>query len=229
MSRSLLEAFYHRLMGAYGPQGWWPLFLSSSGPLYHKGDASFPQNDQQRLEICLGAILTQNTSWNNVVMALEQVGRQGLLDLNKLAELPPEALGPVIRSAGYFNQKARYLGNLARFLLQHPFEQLRQMPTDQARKALLSVSGVGQETADSILLYALDHPVFVIDAYSRRIFKALGFCAGTEPYDQLAAQVMAQFPPDLTRYREYHGLLVEHAKHYYQKKPYPELDPLAPS
>lgn len=229
MRRSLIERFYHRLMEAYGPQGWWPLLLSQSGPVYHRGEYGFPKNDDQRLEICLGAILTQNTAWTNVLMALEEIGRGGLLDLGRLASLAPEELGPVIRSAGYFNQKARYLGNLARFLLEHPFKELCELPLSEARRLLLGVKGIGQETADSILLYALGHKTFVIDAYSRRIFKALGFCEGTEKYDSLAASVMADFPGDLRAYQEYHGLLVEHAKRYYQKKPYPALDPLAPA
>ena len=227
MKAASLERFYHQLLGAYGPQGWWPLYLSAPPPAYLKTPNLRPENDLQRLEIALGAVLTQNTAWTNVTLALAQLGHAGLLGLEALLAVPTEQLAQVIRPAGYFNQKARYLQELARFFTLHPFDSLTRLDRFAARALLLTVKGVGEETADCILLYALGHPCFVIDAYTRRILTTLGLAQGKEPYRQLAQRFEAVLPLDLRLFREYHGLLVAHGKAHYSKKPYPKLDPLA--
>jgi len=227
METASLERFYRQLLETYGPQGWWPLYLSAPPPAYLKTPNLRPENDRQRLEIVLGAVLTQNTAWTNVTTALARLGQAGLLGLEELLAVPGEELAQVIRPAGYFNQKAIYLKELAWFFTQHPFDSLTQLDRFEARLRLLSVKGVGEETADCILLYALGHPCFVIDAYTRRILLALGLAQGKEPYRLLAQGFEEALPLDFRLFQEYHGLLVAHGKAYYSKKPYPKLDPLA--
>jgi len=224
----MIVTLYDQLLKSYGPRGWWPISLCFPSPLqgYHPADFSFPHNDQQRLEIALGAILTQNTAWTNVVKALQQLAQRGLFGLQALQAAPAQEIAQAITPAGYFNQKATYLKAFAAFLQSHPFARLQAMPLPQARKALLGVKGIGPETADCILLYALGHPVFVVDAYTRRFLAGLGWLAPQAGYAQVQELFHQGLTPNLNQYQEYHALLVEHGKRHYSKTPHGQNDPL---
>ncbi len=199
-SASDLHALFDRLLEAYGPQAWWP------------GDSPF--------EIMVGAILTQNTAWSNVERAIGNIKECGLLSLEGLLSLSTEHLAELIRPAGYFNVKARRLGNYCRFLERNGNETgLARMETLSLRRALLSVNGVGPETADDILLYAFGRPVFVIDAYTRRIFSRLGLAAGDESYEDLQRGFETALEPDAPLFNEYHALIVRHTKEACALKP----------
>ncbi len=215
----VLRRIYDFLYSSYGPQGWWPLLElhdrgvnpTKSGSLrgYHPGDYSFPRNDSQRFEIIVGALLTQNTSWVNVEKALVNLSVNGLLSPSSLLSADVDFVKELIRPAGYFNQKADRLLLLARWFL-----SLSGVPS---RDELLSLKGVGPETADSILLYAFSQPEFVVDAYTRRILKALGLINGDESYDFVKSLFESSLEKDFRLFQEFHALLVEHAKRYYVK------------
>ncbi len=214
-------------MNSYGPQGWWPVMahrgknptMTGNFRGYHPGDYSYPKNSTQRFEICIGAILTQNTAWANVERALLNLKESGCLSPRKVLQLDDEALKAYVRPAGYYNQKAGYVRNIAAL-----FVSLKGRVPD--RDTLLHCKGVGEETADSILLYAYNLPEFVIDAYTRRIFSHLGLCTPGEKYTVLKELFEYNLPKEVVLYQEYHALLVEHAKRYYSKKPYGIDDPL---
>ena len=212
---------YQLLFDKYGPQGWWPII--SDKPMhqnaYHPGDYSFPRNRLERFEICLGAILTQNTTFTSVVKALDNLKALDALSPEGIGALDEGSLKQAIRPAGYFNQKAKYILSFHSF-----FEALNgKVP---ARKALLDVHGVGEETADSILLYAYGQPEFVVDAYTKRILSVLGFIGEKTKYKEVKALMkkdLESFVSEEERvkvYQEYHALLVAHAKLYYTQKPY---------
>jgi endonuclease-3 related protein len=202
---TLAEA-YERLLAAYGPQHWWP------------ADTPF--------EMMVGAILTQNTSWTNVERAIDALKAAGLLDAEAIATCDEPHLAQTIRPSGYFNQKAKRLGLFSRFYLeQGGMPGLRQL--SEPRHALLALHGIGPETADSILLYALDIPIFVIDAYTRRIFARLGLSAPDATYHALQELFHAHLPVEVPLYREYHALIVHHAKEHCRTKPVCAGCPLA--
>ncbi len=208
-----VQNFYVRLLTAYGPQGWWPLLsVTGSNPTktgshdgYHPGDYSYPKTADQRFEICVGAILAQNTAWPNAEKALFALQKAGLLDARKMACAGEKTLAKRIRPAGYFNQKAKKLTLFSEFFLNLD----GKIPT---RKALLALWGVGPETADSILLYAFGKPEFVVDAYTRRIGSGLGWFAPDASYDHIKTIFQNALKPDYRFFQEYHALLVEHAK-----------------
>ncbi len=196
-----LERVYARLFEAYGPQHWWPA-----------GD---------RFEVLVGAVLTQNTSWVNVERAIAALSGASLLAPDALLEVDDTALAECIRPAGYFNVKTRRLKALAEWFVDAGgFAVLDKQSTPALREALLSVHGVGPETADDILLYAFERPVFVIDAYTRRIFARL--VAAAEPgkdYEAWRAFFEAHLKPDTVLFNEYHALLVAHAKAHCLTRP----------
>ncbi|KUK13792.1 MAG: endonuclease III domain-containing protein [Synergistetes bacterium] len=173
-------------------------------------------------EIIIGAVLTQNTNWKNVSRAIENLKKAlGENDILRKAEaLSTEKLAELIRPAGFFNLKAKRLKALLAFLKAYDFDlnRLKSVPTDALRKSLLEVKGVGKETADSILLYALDKPVFVVDSYTKRLLKRL-FNIDLQGYDEIKNLFESEYPPDLALYQELHGLIVEHAKRYCVKRP----------
>ncbi len=206
--------FYKQLMEKYGPQGWWPLMREIDGKLvnwYHKGDYSYPRNTQEIFEICVGAILTQNTNWKNVVQALENLYNAQALDAETILKISENELKELIRPAGYYNQKSGYLKNFARFFLSLG----NRTPT---RQELLQVKGIGRETADSMLLYAWNQPHFVVDAYTRRIFSSLGFFDKKAKYDDIKQFFEQNLPREVPVYQEYHALIVEHGKQLQQKQ-----------
>ena len=209
-----LHFLYNRLLRAYGPQGWWPI-----NNHYHPGDNTFPRTEEERFEICIGAILTQNTAWTNVNKALTNLRHAHAINPAKILRLSHEQLTTLIKPAGYYNQKATYLKIFALF-----FEACKDTPT---RQALLAIKGIGKETADSILLYAYHKPIFIIDAYTKRILEKHGLLLANASYDEAQTLFHKQLEPDTKLFQEYHALLVAHAKRYYQKRPYGQDDPFA--
>ncbi|MFY9430082.1 MAG: endonuclease III domain-containing protein [Acetomicrobium sp.] len=199
-------AIYEALLDAYGPQGWWPVAGS-----YHPGDYGVPKNEEEAFEIIVGAVLTQNTAWTSVERALENLRGIKALNPHKILALSLDVLKSAIRPAGFFNQKAIYLREMADF-----FVVLKGRTP--SRKELMSVKGVGNETADSILLYAYKRPEFVIDAYTKRIVTSLGLAERKAGYMELKNLFESNLPRDVAIYQEYHALLVEHAKRFYSGK-----------
>ena len=208
-----LFQFYHVLLEAYGPQGWWPLLHhAGSNPTktgsvagYHPGDYSFPRNEAERFEICAGAILTQNTAWPNVEKALLALDTAGALNPEAIIALPAEELAVVIRPAGYHNSKALKLKSLSSFFLSLG----NRTPTHDE---LLDTWGIGPETADSIRLYAYGEREMVVDAYTRRILEHLQFVPAPSSYGSLKQYCVDNLPREVPVYQEFHALLVEHAK-----------------
>jgi len=222
-----IRYLYDYLHDRYGPQGWWPLFHApgqkrqargDDEPRYHHGDFSYPRTRLQRFEICLGAILTQNTSWRNVVDALRNLRRITYLQPKRIVDTPRSSLITAIVPARYYNQKSRYVCEFT-----HWFLRQKKQPT---RDELLARIGVGNETADSMLLYAFTQPEFVVDAYTRRIAVFLGQVRDTARYDDIKQCFRERLKADVPVFQEYHALLVEHAKQYYVRKPWGENDPL---
>lgn len=161
----------------------------------------------------VGAVLTQNTAWGNVERAIANLKRADLLDAAAIHHSPRAALARHLRPSGYFNVKARRLADYCDwYLCQGGFERLDELSTDALREQLLSVRGIGPETADDILLFAFGRRVFVIDAYTRRIFSRLGMIKGDESYDRLRDRFEGALPPDPSLYNEYHALIVRHGK-----------------
>lgn len=222
VAKPVIMKIYDCLLASYGPQGWWPLIeLRDAGGTnptktgsvqgYHPADYSYPQTRNQQFEIICGALLTQNTSWIQVEKALLNLKQIDLLSSGSILSLDPETLKEAVRPAGYYNQKAVRLKTLACW-----FSELGdRIP---AREELLSLKGVGPETADSILLYVFKQPSFVVDAYTKRIVTNLGLADEKASYNEIKALFEENLPEDLAIYQEYHALLVEHAKRYYQKK-----------
>ena len=188
-----LTGLYERLYYAYGPQHWWPA--------------------ESAFEVIVGAVLTQNTSWKNVERAIGSLKATGNLDLDRIAALAQDKLAELIRSSGFFNVKAERLKNLCAWLKsQGGLDALTKWDTGRLRQSLLAINGIGPETADDILLYAFQRPVFVIDTYTRRLLKKLGLIEGSEDYETLRQTFEACLPPDHGLYNEYHALIVRHAK-----------------
>ncbi len=196
---TLLEA-YRRLDDAWGPQHWWP--------------------GESVLEIMVGAVLTQNTAWSNVERAIANLKAAGTLSMQALLALPLDELAALIRPAGYFNVKARRLRALLEWVWEAGgVEALSGWTDEKLRSGLLGVHGVGPETADDILLYAFGRPVFVIDAYTRRILGRLGLIDPTMGYEHLRAVIEAELPPDVPLFNQFHALLVAHGKEICRPRP----------
>jgi len=206
-----LQWVYERLYGHFGPQHWWP------------GDSPF--------EVMVGAILTQNTAWNNVEKAIINLKANGALSPEAILATPHERLADWLRPSGYFNIKAERLQGFCRWFQEAGrLPRLARLQTKALRHALLSVRGVGPETADDMLLYAFNRPVFVIDAYTRRLFSRLGLISGEEGYETLRAQLEDHFgrgAEQVPLYNEYHALIVAHAKDFCRKRPLCKGCPLA--
>lgn len=195
---SALRAVYKKLYRAFGPQGWWP--------------------GQTPFEVAIGAILTQNTAWTNVERAITRIKSSRSLSSAALDRLPLARLQEMIRPAGYFRVKAHRLKNFLVFLKKRGgLAALKKLALAPCRQALLSVNGIGPETADSILLYALGKPVFVIDAYTKRIFSRHGLARADADYDQLQRFFMDHLPRRADFFNEYHALIVRLGKEYCRK------------
>ena len=193
LDRRTLLTVFDSLYTAYGLQHWWP------------GETPF--------EIMVGAVLTQNTAWTNVEKAIANLESRSKLSPEAIIAARKDHLANWLRPSGYFNVKAERLKNLCRWYVEAGgFSVLSQRQTGALREALLSVSGVGPETADDIMLYAFQRPVFVIDAYTRRLFSRLGFIAGDEAYEDLRLACEDRLGADVRLYNEFHALIVLHAR-----------------
>lgn len=195
-----IQKVYQRLYAAFGPQYWWP------------GDSPF--------EVIVGAILTQNTSWKNVEKAIANLKRADLLDAERLYRARTDRIARLVRPSGYYNLKAKKLKAFLRFLFEKhrgSLEDLFSAESTALREELLAVYGIGPETADSIILYAGNRPIFVIDAYTRRTAARLGWARDDVTYDELQRLFMQALPLDATLFNEYHALLVALGKDYCTK------------
>jgi len=198
-----LNLIYKKLYAYFGPQYWWP------------ADGAF--------EVIIGAILTQNTNWSNVEKAIANLKENKLLEPVKLYKLSQEKLAGYIRPSGYYNIKAKRLRDFLDFFFkfyQGDFKKMASSGKNILRQRLLSVRGIGPETADSILLYALDKPIFVIDAYTRRILSRHRFILGSADYAEVQGLFMHALRPSARLFNEYHALLVKLAKEFcFKNKP----------
>jgi endonuclease III related protein len=215
----MLRAVYRRLLAFHGPQGWWPIVNIRLGTgEYHVGA---PRSADDFFEIAVGAILTQNVSWKNVDSALAVLKKKNLLSPEKLMRMTPARLARLITSTGYYNQKAKKIKNFIRWYATRRFDWLvlGEMEPLTVRDELLSVNGIGPETADSILLYSLGAKIFVVDAYTMRMFSRLGVLTGAEKYHVVQDLFHRSFRGSAVEYNEYHALIVAHGKDYCRKKP----------
>jgi len=200
---------YNSLLKHFGPQHWWP------------GETPF--------EVIIGAILTQNTSWDNVEKAIASLKASGKFTPEGLFRLQTEKLALLIRSSGYFNIKAKRLKNFLSFLFNDYEGDIDLMIKEDGpvlRHKLLNVNGIGPETADSILLYAAEHPIFVIDAYTKRIFSRHGYIGADSTYHQMQGLFMKYLPQDTCLYNEYHALIVRVGKELCRANPHCDSCPV---
>ena len=202
LSGRQLTEVYHLLFNRYGPQNWWP------------ADSPF--------EVIIGAILTQSAAWGNVEKAVRNLKQAGVLDPLSLRRLPIGELAELIHPSGYYNAKAQKLKSFIEYLgnaCHDSLEILFSLDVPTLRRELLSVHGIGPETADSIILYAAHKPIFVIDAYTQRILSRLGLRPPRSDYASFQALFMENLPPDEKLFNEYHALLVRHGKGACKKAP----------
>lgn len=219
----MLLKIYNKLFDAFGSQGWWPVTPiggckgdNDLKPVYGLG----LKNDKQKLEIVFGAILTQNTSWKNVEKAIVNLNKNNLIDVKRIINIENKKLAEVIRPSGYYNQKAIKLKNFCSFLnkkYNNNLGKLFHKNINGLREELLSINGIGQETADSIILYSAEKPIFVIDAYTKRIMQRIGFKEGS--YEELQELFMKKLKADTKLFNEYHALIVQLAKNHCNKRP----------
>ncbi|MCW9059475.1 MAG: endonuclease [Gammaproteobacteria bacterium] len=203
MSRSrrlTLRKAYEQLLAAHGPRDWWP------------GDSPF--------EIMVGAILTQNTAWTNVEKAIAALKARNRLAPQAILAARRDHLAHWIRPSGYFNIKAERLRQFCRWYLdQGGWDVLCARDTERLRQELLAVKGIGPETADDMLLYAFERPVFVIDAYTRRIFSRLGLVEDGLGYEELRTRFEQELGSNVALFNEYHALIVQHGKDVCRMRP----------
>lgn len=201
-------ALYDALASHYGEQPWWPA--------------------ESAFEVVVGAVLTQNAAWSNVEKAIARMRHSGLLSLSAILASDQDSLADAIRPSGYYNIKAKRLRNLCEFLDAYDgLEGFAARDLEEQRRSLLAVNGVGPETADDILLYALDQPVFVIDTYTRRLLQRFSLASGVEDYEVLRSGFERVLDGDIYRYQQYHALIVMHAKAVCRKVPLCNRCPLA--
>ncbi len=201
-TQRVLAKIYNTLFSHYGPQHWWPA--------------------RTRFEVIIGAILTQNTNWKNVEKAITNLKNEDLLRFEALQRIPRQKLARLIRPSGYFNIKTDRLRSFIEFLGLEYGGDLKKMfreRTERLRERLLAIHGIGPETADSILLYAAGRPVFVVDAYTRRVLNRHGLCEEESTYDQIQTLFMENLTPDVKMFNEYHALLVRTGKEHCKPKP----------
>lgn len=200
--KKLLLKIYDLLLASYGHRNWWP------------GETAF--------EVCVGAILTQNTNWYNAEKAIINLKRDSLLDPEALFKTQFKKIAALIKPAGYYNLKTKRLKSFLDYLFltyDGDIELMRQMPAQVLRRELLAVNGIGPETADSIMLYALGKAVFVVDAYTRRIGCCLKLISEDYGYDQVQNVFTKNLPKRVKLFNEYHALIVEHGKNTCRKNP----------
>ena len=205
----ILQDVYERLFAAYGPQHWWP------------GDSPF--------EVIVGAMLTQNTSWKNVERAIDNLKQADVLDATRMHEMPTEELAELIRPAGYYRIKTARLKNLLALIANlHDgrVENLLATSKTELREQLLAVNGIGPETADAIVLYASQQPIFVVDTYTARVLTRHGWINEEADYHQIQEYFHLELPENVDLFNEYHALLVKVGKQHCGRKPECEECPL---
>ncbi len=193
---------YNLLFSAFGPQNWWPA--------------------DTELEMMVGAILTQNTSWNNVEKAILNLKEEDLLSIKGLSQIPESIIAEYIRPAGYYNLKVKRLKNLIKFIENRyngDINKLFSLDTETIRKELLSVKGIGMETADSIVLYGAGRPLFVVDTYTHRILIRHGLIEEEAGYNDLQMFFMDNLSHDVELFKEFHALIVKVGKDFCRRKP----------
>ena len=206
---NISKTVYNALLIEWGPQDWWPATSS--------------------LEIMIGTILTQNTSWSQVEKAIQRLKDENALNMETLASIPSVKLESCIRSTGYYRQKASAIKRMCKTLIKTfngSIETLFSLETQELRTELLSWKGVGPETADSILLYAAHRPVFVVDTYTQRFMTRHGWSIENEPYEKLAKRFTNELETEHTLFNEYHALIVKLGQTYCRSKPHCESCPL---
>lgn len=215
MTPVLLLRIYQELSSHYGPQSWWP---TRTGSVW---------------EVLLGAILTQHTSWTNVAQAFDRIeaawGSEGLSRPEIILSAPLDTLTAAVRPAGFHTSKPQRLATLARFVMEHGGPEVMAAsaePTSDLRRALLALNGIGPETADAILLYALKRPVFIADAYAVRLASRWGLVPPTASYSTVQALFMDNLPHDPALFNEYHALIVTHSKAICRPRPLCQACPL---
>lgn len=201
-----IKLIHDILLEKFGSQGWWPVNGKYSGG---------PKTDSERFEVCIGAILTQGTSWKNVEKAIFSLKQNNALNKKAILAMPVSKLAKLIKSSGYHNQKAKKLKEFVKF------------NGGLTRENLLSIWGIGPETADSILLYAYNKPYFVVDAYTKRIFSRLVLCKEDCKYEELQELFYGNLAKNAKLFNEYHALIVELAKQNCMKNPECSGCPLA--
>lgn len=209
MAKRRLLTIYDRLYKHFGPRHWWP------------GDTPF--------EVIMGAILTQNTAWGNVEKAISNLKKCTSLNPRSLAGLKFRELAGLIRPAGYYNIKTKRLKNFLNFLSQGfggSLRKLFRLSTKELRKRLLEINGIGPETADSILLYAAKRPIFVVDAYTKRMLLRHNIIKPSQDYRDIQSLFMRNLPRKSRLFNEYHALIVQLGKAYCKKRPLCHLCPL---
>jgi len=201
MTRETLTEIYKLLYDAFGPQHWWP--------------------GESRFEIMVGAILTQNTNWRNVEKAIDNLKLARSLSPQALHRMNVDRLAELIRPAGYYNVKAKRLRNFVDWFFENyggDVANLQNVHTERLREELLSIKGIGRETADSILIYALERPVFVVDAYTARIVIRHELIEPEADYEQLRQLFQSNLTEDVALFNEYHALLVRAGKEFCKTK-----------
>lgn len=209
--RAVLHEMYERLAAHFGPTGWWP------------ADTPF--------EVAVGAILTQNTSWRSVEKAIAELKRRRMLSAKAIGACPDGLLEEILRPTGYFRIKAQRLRSFCVHLVGRYGGSMKRMaarPLEELRPELLAVPGIGPETADDILCYACDKPVFVVDAYTQRILHRHGLIAAPMKYEALRRLLEDHLEPDLHLYKEFHGLLDYAGARYCRRAPRCDECPLGP-
>lgn len=221
------KQLYTILFEAFGPQEWWPMDHT-----HHTQNKTDP-----RFEVMIGAILTQNTAWNNVEKAIQQLKKHDLLHIQGLIHANIDTIKQSIRSSGYYNQKAKRLHHIAQHLqvkYNGNLDRFFAQSTSALRNELLSLHGIGPETADSIMLYAAEKPVFVVDAYTKRLCKRLPLPVNAESYQAIQHYFETHLkktyaPQEIVQvYNEFHALIVNVGKHYCKPNPLCMQCPLLP-
>ena len=223
-----LKMLYNKLYSNYHSQGWWPLVdlkpeinptQRGSYTGYHPENYDYPKNEDQIFEIIIGTILAQNTSWVNAEKALWNLAQKNHISESKLSKLDLDDLAQFIRSSGYYNQKAIKIQKMLHFLNINPIPSLKNLEINVLRQNLLDIKGIGPETADSIILYAFRKPIFVVDAYTKRLLSRIGIIPEKSTYEYIQNLFHAQINADFVKYNEYHALIVQHCVHTCSSKP----------
>lgn len=197
-----LNNIYHRLFAHFGPRGWWP------------GESSY--------EHFIGCILAQNTRWDRVVPVIERMKEKGILPPEKFLQLEIDELAEILKGSGTYQRKAEYLQHAGRYMLSKGWDGTPDSISEETpvlRNELLSLKGIGPETCDCILLYVLERPVFVVDAYTSRILSRHELCSGKAKYGEIQELFHSSLSPNVEMYKEFHALLVECAKQYCRPNP----------